>query len=305
VDRRAAAAHLVAADPLTFAYATPIGGSIPVWYDPAYWYAGVRARLVVGGQIRALATSVKATLRAVVLGPLILLLVPLFLLWQGRGGDDTGERPERGPWSRRARRAIANHAYLALALAGILTYLPLVVVTRYIAAYIAILAMTTFLLACGRLGRPDITKRVVDRVVLATVLVATVTFVYAAARPADHVARQVAGADAPGTSDLRVARALTKAGIGPGAGIGFVGDSDGVLSAYWARLDHARVVGNIEDPNGAFWRLPSAAQAGRLALLKARSGARAVVTDEPQARLTAGWVRIAGTGDSYRMLDKG
>jgi hypothetical protein len=75
-----------------------------------------------------------------------------------------------------------------------------------------------------------------------------------------------------------------------------------VLSAYWARLDRDRVVGNIEDVNGAFWRLPSDAQSSRLAMLQSRSGARAVVTDEPQARLNAGWLRTAGTGDSYTLL---
>ena len=75
-----------------------------------------------------------------------------------------------------------------------------------------------------------------------------------------------------------------------------------MLSAYWARLDGDRVVGNIEDVNGAFWRLPAAAQAARLAILRARSGATAVVTDEPRASVTAGWVRIVGTGDSYRLL---
>jgi hypothetical protein len=293
---------LIASAPPTFAYGSPIGGSIPVWYDPAYWYAGVRPRPVVGGQVRAFASSVKITLRAVVVGPLILLLVPLLLLWRGRGRGPGGEPPDRAPWSRRALRAVTDHAYLALAIAGVLTYLPLTVVTRYIAAYIAILAITAFALVCGRLGRPDLPRRVVDRVALATVLVATVMFVYAALRPADHVASQLTGGDAPGTSDLRVARALTRAGLGAGAGVVFVGESDGVVSAYWARLDGDRVVGNIQDLNGAFWRLPSAMQSGRLAMLQARSGARAVVSDEPQARLAAGWVPIAGTGDSYRLL---
>jgi hypothetical protein len=293
---------LIASAPPTFAYGSPIGGSIPVWYDPAYWYAGVHPRPVVGGQVRAFASSVKITLRAVVVGPLILLLVPLLLLWRGRGRGPGGEPPDRAPWSRRALRAVTDHAYLALAIAGVLTYLPLTVVTRYIAAYIAILAITAFALVCGRLGRPDLPRRVVDRVALATVLVATVMFVYAALRPADHVASQLTGGDAPGTSDLRVARALTRAGLGAGAGVVFVGESDGVVSAYWARLDGDRVVGNIQDLNGAFWRLPSAMQSGRLAMLQARSGARAVVSDEPQARLAAGWVPIAGTGDSYRLL---
>jgi hypothetical protein len=295
---------LVAVSPWTFAYSSPAGGSIPVWYDPAYWYEGVRPRLVVGGQIRALGSAVKTTVRAVVVGPLILLLIPLVLLWRGRRRDRGSPRSERSsaPWSRRVVRAVTDHAYLALAIAGIVTYLPLLVVTRYIAAYIAILAIAAFLLAIGRLGRRDPDTRVVDRVALVTLIVAAITFVYAAAHPADHVARQLTGGDAPGTSDLRIARALHGAGIGAGDGVVFVGDTNAVLNAYWARLDGARVVGNVDDANGAFWQLPAAAQAGRLARLRARSEARAVVTDESQAKLSRGWIRIAGTGDSYRLL---
>ncbi len=171
--------------------------------------------------------------------------------------------------------ATSDHAYLALAIAGILTYLPLLVVTRYIAAYIAILAVTAFLLMCSRPGWAGLPRRVINRVALATLLVRTLTFVYAALRPADHVAHQLAGGAAPGTSDLRVARALTRAGIGARSGIAFVGESDGVLSAYWARPGDA--AGALE--------------------------ARAAVTDEPQARLNAGWVRIAGTGDSNTLLE--
>lgn len=308
---------LIASSPPTFAYASPIGGSIPVWFDPSYWYDGVRPRLVLGGQIRALAHGIKDTVRAVVVGPLILLLIPLGLLWLDRRRRHPGDPPEEasgiraGSRSRRQRlgalRAVGDHAYLAVALVGVLTYLPLLVVTRYIAAYLAILAITGFLLGCAWLAgpasrRPGPRGRTTDRVALATVAVAIVTLAFAAWRPVDHVARQLAESDAPGTSDVRVAHALGRAGIGSGAGVAFVGESGGVLSSYWARLDRARVVGNVEDSGDAFWRLPPAAQAARLALLRARSGARAVVTDEPQARLSAGWVPIAGTGDSYRLL---
>ena len=178
---------LIARSPLTFAYPSPIAGSIPVWYDPLYWFGGVQPRLVVGGQIRALASAVKATLHTVVVGPLILLLVPLVLLWRGRRDD----RPVRsrsggaraGPWWRRTLRAVADNAYLALAVVGILTYLPLLVADRYIAVYVAIIVITAFLFACAGLAGPDLRGKTVDRIVLATALVALVTFLFAARRP--------------------------------------------------------------------------------------------------------------------------
>jgi hypothetical protein len=299
---------LIADSPLTFAYPSPVAGSIPVWYDPLYWYQGVRPRLVLGGQIDALWNSVKTTVRAIVVGPLILLPIPLLLLWWARRRDGVaGSRhaaaARAGPWWRRALHALADHAYLALAVAGILTYLPLLVVNRYIAVYLAIIAITAFLFACARLGGAELRGPTAERVALATAAVALVTFLFAAHQPVEHVARQLAGGDAPGTSDLRVARALTHAGIVAGDGVAFVGDTDGVLNAYWARLDRARVVGNVDDRDGAFWRLSPEAQAGRLALVRARSGARVVLSDEAAARSTPGWIQIKGTGDSYRLLD--
>jgi hypothetical protein len=299
---------LIARSPLTFAYPSPVAGSIPVWYDPLYWYQGVRTRLVLGGQIRALASGIKATVHTIVVGPLILLLVPLGLLWWGRRRD-RAVRTRVGAWSRagprwrRTLRALADNAYLALAVAGILTYVPLLVADRYIAIYVAIIVITAFLFACGRLAGPDLRRTIVDRVALATALVALVTFLFSARHPVEHVAQQLRGADAPGTDDLRIARALARAGISSGDGVAFLGDTDAVLRAYWARLDSARVVANIDDRGGVFWRLPPAAQADRLALVRARSGARLVLSDEAAARSAAGWIPIEGTGDSYRRLD--
>lgn len=299
---------LVATSPGTFAYPSPIAGSIPLWYDPAYWYEGVRAKLLVSRQVRVTAQTILDTVHFALLGPLILLFAPVLVLWYARRRDRAA-RPVRDAAgspsparSERAWRAIHRHAYLALPVAGIVTYFPLLTLRRYIAAYIAMLAITWFMVVCGWRPREEASSSIADRLAVAIALVALITFAYAAIKPLDHVAKQLAGQDAPGTVNLRVARALTRAGIAPGDGIAFVGDAAGVPSAYYARLADARLVGNIKDVGGAFWRLGPGAQASRLALLRARSGARAVVSDEPQARSAAGWTAIAGTGDSYRLL---
>jgi hypothetical protein len=301
---------LVATSPNTFAYPSPIAGSIPIWYDPSYWYDGVRTKLLLSGQVKATAHSVTHTLHIALLGPLILLLVPVVMLWRARGrarsahaGRDESDPDGSTSWFSRAWRATRSYAYLALPVAGILTYLPLHTEARFIAGYLAMLAITWFMVACGWGPRAGASSAALDRVALATAVVAALTFVYAAIKPLDHVALQAAGHDAPGTTDLRVARALTRAGIRSGDGIALLGDPAGVPRAYFARLDQARVVGNINDPDGAFWRLTPAAQASHLAVLRARSGARVVVSDQATARSTPGWVPINGTGDAYRLLD--
>jgi hypothetical protein len=254
--------------------------------------------------VKATAHAVTHTLHIALLGPLILLLVPIVMLWRARGRARGTQAKTDGSASRfsRALRASARHAYLALPIVGIVTYLPLHTEARFIAGYLAILAITGFMLACGWRRWEGAPRAILDRIALATALVAALTFAYAAIKPLDHVAVQLAGHDAPGTTDLRVARALTRAGIGPGDGIAFLGDPAGVPRAYFARLDQARVVGNINDPGGTFWGLTPAAQTSRLALLRGRSGARVVVSDEAKARSAPGWVPVAGTEDSYRLL---
>ena len=304
---------LIATSPNTFAYPSPIAGSIPIWYDPAYWYEGVRPKFVLGKQARATAHAVLDTLHvalyraadpagrpgrhAVALG--------------AAGPRIASAQPSRAPAAasrsrpRRAWRGISGHTYLALPVIGILTYLPLHTEGRFIAGYVAMLAITWFMVACGWSPWRGTSRATIDRIAIATAVVAVITFVYAAIKPLDHVAVQLAGHEAPGTVDLRVARALTRAGVRSGNGIAFLGDAGGPPRAYYARLDRARVVGNINDPSGAFWRLTRAAQTSRLALLRARSGARVIVSDEASAQSAPGWVRVAGTGDAYRLLGGG
>jgi len=43
--------------PATFEFAGPLGGTYPVWYDPSFWYEGVRARFNMRQQIKALARN--------------------------------------------------------------------------------------------------------------------------------------------------------------------------------------------------------------------------------------------------------
>lgn len=298
---------LIATAPNTFAYASPIAGSIPIWYDPSYWYQGVHAKFIVDGQIHALGSSVYHTLRISLDSPLILLFVPVAMLWRVRDREHrTPSRPSqlenRRSWSGSVVGGLVRHSYLALSLVGIAAYLPLHTEARFIGGYVAILAITGFLLACGWPQRERLSTARVAQVSGLTAVVAAIILAYAALGPVDHVVAQLAGGDAPGTTDLRVARALKRAGVRAGDGIVFVGEPAGVPDAYWARLDRARVVGNISNANGDFWRMPPAVQEDRLTLLRKRSGASFAISDQPAARSATGWIRIAGTGDFYRSL---
>jgi hypothetical protein len=298
---------LIARAPETFAYAAPVGGSIPVWNDPAYWYEGVRARFVLGPQIDAVVTGVGVIAKAILKGPLLLLLMLLtVLVWRGRGqlgSTNAGDAPPTsGSLIGRAARTAPLWLWMLVPLAGIVTYVPLHEDPRFMSEDIAMLAIGAYQLAAGRLGRKTDTPRSRMRLGTATVVVAVLALVFAAVKPVDHVAHQIAGDPAPGNQNLRLAAALQGAGVKSGTGIVFIGDTYSVLDAYWARLDRARVVGNVNDPGGDFWRLAPASQGSRLALLQRRTGARFAVTDQRQAHMVHGWVPIAGTGDFLRRL---
>ncbi len=47
--------RVLVAEPRTLEFATPVVATYPLWYDPAYWYDGVRARFDPAGQLRVLA----------------------------------------------------------------------------------------------------------------------------------------------------------------------------------------------------------------------------------------------------------
>ena len=285
----------IARSPPTFVYPRPVRGSVPVWYDPYYWYRGVEPRFEWAGQARALAASTFWFLFVLFASTLFLLLVPIVLLARP-------PRRHRPRW-----RLLAQHAYLAVPAVGILSYWPIHVRAhpaggRYIAGYLVMLAVGGYALLCAERSRSGLDRRTIARAELATLLVAGIMGAYAAARPVYHVVREAAGADAFGTSDLRVAAALRADGIRPGNGLAYVGDRTGPTFAYWARLARARVVANVEDEHGAFWRLPAARRARLLAALRAESGARAIVTSAAAARRSAGWLPVRGTAYSYRRL---
>src|SRR5260370_28690913 len=44
-------------NPQVIEFATPIAGPYPLWYDPAYWYEGAKARFNASQQIAALKRS--------------------------------------------------------------------------------------------------------------------------------------------------------------------------------------------------------------------------------------------------------
>ena len=78
--------------PLTLEFATPVRATYPLWYDPSYWYAGLKARIDIGGQWRALRQGL-ADLARVVFGQVV-LAASVIALWLATA-PQPGSRPDR------------------------------------------------------------------------------------------------------------------------------------------------------------------------------------------------------------------
>lgn len=57
LDKALHPTHLVLSTPAMYSFAAPIGGSYPPWFEPSYWYAGLKPKWNFRQQIRALANA--------------------------------------------------------------------------------------------------------------------------------------------------------------------------------------------------------------------------------------------------------
>jgi len=53
----------LADEPTVYEFAAPIGGSYPLWYDPSYWYEGIKPHFSLKGQLMALYRTTSSYLR--------------------------------------------------------------------------------------------------------------------------------------------------------------------------------------------------------------------------------------------------
>src|SRR5206468_1915676 len=54
--------------PATFEFASPLGGTYPVWYDPSYWYEGANPRYSVADFARVVTRNVRNEIQLLLLG---------------------------------------------------------------------------------------------------------------------------------------------------------------------------------------------------------------------------------------------
>ncbi|MGD9901842.1 MAG: hypothetical protein AB7U83_00125 [Vicinamibacterales bacterium] len=274
--------------PTLYEFATPIGGTYPVWFDPSYWYDGIRPRLDAGDLARTLGANARELSDMAlswVQGGLGLFCIALLVFG---GAARTSVAGVRQQWT-----------LLVPALAGLGLYSMVSVFPRYIAPFLVLLWLGVLLGL--RVGPRPRFRLVASWGAAAVALLLAV-----------HLAREVGPRAVDGALDLwhgddRAEHTLWQVADGLGAHGIRAGDRVAILhpdparaswigAIGWARLGRVRIVAEVPPEHAASYWAASIETRQRVHRALEAAGARAVVTMRPPGHPGAEWHPIGATG---------
>lgn len=265
--------------PVMYEFGSPIAGTYPPWFDPAYWYEGIRPHFDFKGHLRALAQSSRVLYETMGMYQLWSVLVGFFVLAVAGVGS----------WRERWKNLTSEWIIVSFGVLGIGAYALIQIQPRFIAPFLVILLLGLF--AGVRLPKEE-GIRMIRSVVMVVVVFLLVPLILGSALKAirgsanDHV---------------NTARFLGEIGLKPGDTVGAIGGSFDGYAAFWARIARVTIVAEI--PSGDHLLFWSASKELRQEVMDtfARTGVRMVIADlVPSAitrkdSLSEGWQQIDGT----------
>lgn len=278
-------------DPDVFEFATPIGGTYPLWHDPSYWYEGLRLKFNPKGQIRVLVNNL-FFYYDLFLG-ILLFSYLIFVFFNGRLRSSI-------------KSLVSNWILLIPAISGLGVYAigidlpaantgPFLLSTRYIAPFIVLLFAGVF--SSVQLPNTKESKKLIASIALAT-LVTTLSL--SAWVIKDSLESKLNGTQRP--LQWEVTTYLNQLGIQPGDKIAILGAYN-FPSYHWARLARVKIVAEVLD-EVSFWKTDTTVRAKALAAI-AQTGAKAIVQkpglEPPDSALKLGWQKL-GTTNYYAYL---
>lgn len=263
--------------PEVLEFATPVRGTYPLWYDPAYWYVGAQPRFSAREQINALILNAQtywwsAQMQTILIGGALALLALAGLTSAAR-------------WPRRLDAVLLCWAVAAMAMFALVH-----TEYRYVAAFI----VPAWAALYRHLGS-DLSvqaKRAVHVCVALVVLVHLYSNLPKLAAQALSNTRRT-------PAYIETAQDLLAAGIKRGDPIATVGPA---FTDYYARYLGSRIVAHVFAGQQAPVPAPEDWSRARLAL--ARLGVRALICrGAPQDTTPGDWKRVGpGGSDGYSVL---
>lgn len=264
--------RVLQAAPQTLEFATPIRGTYPLWFDPSYWYAGLRPRIELAGQWRVFKQGLRDL--ASLLQVEWAVVAGLLALWLAS--------------ARRPGRTDRSNVALVLALwsiAAAFAYALVHVEPRYLAGF----AAAGVVVAWSALARR--TPRRAMRAVLPVVLVALLVSLVR------NLQQNVGGFEPAYRPDYLVeAEQLHGIGVARGDYVAMVGDAFEAYAAFGAETP---ITAQVMDSTG-FWQLTAAARSELQARLAA-TGVKALLANNVASEMRVeGW-RIFSRPDSSNL----
>jgi hypothetical protein len=259
-------------NPQVLEFATPIAGTYPLWYDPAYWYEGANARFNASQQIVALRRSLQfyagifIDLKYPIAGFVVL---SLFALW---------------------RRGSPNWNYLWLLIWSIaILFMYALEFTEY--RYAAPFLIVFWLAAYGLVLKRDSTPEWIVLLLIAGLILTP--------RIKEAVSQyRILSAPRGEFEHVTAARNLDVMGIRSGDRIATVGAP---FVDFYARIGRLRVIAQVSG-EAAFWKLPPP-QAEAVENALSKTGAKALIArDRPAAFQEHSWQQVPGTRFSLLRL---
>jgi len=265
------ASRKIFSDPDVFEFSSPVPGSYSPWYDPSYWYDGVRPHFSVKAQAWALFRASNMYLKIFSKsGALWVVLVSILVVRKKLLGWG---RPSSGAW------LVFLPSFAALAM-----YSLVLVEFRYVAPFALMLMMWVLSRTKIATGAGPLILRRFHLVVL---LAPALAIAWAAGRDLYDIARNKP------YEPWVVAQRLHDMGIPAGTDVGYIGTG---LDAYWAHLGGERIIVEIPDEQQSRFIGAGAARRQQVLALFSSVGAKAVVTRNADAANPAdGWHPIPGT----------
>jgi hypothetical protein len=279
--------HQIFDRPATFEFATPLPGTYPAWTDPSYWYEGLRSPV----DLRRGASRVFKLLQEELVfffelhGSLIATLFLLFYV----GGRKWGTLKD----------ITAYWFLLAPSVGALLLYASIHIEPRYLAPFIAAVALCLFFSA--RLPK----SRVSERLAAGTAIFLFAMFICPVESTSLHVrefVRDVLGrSQSDPNSYQAMAEEMHHLGLKPGDHVASLEYSLYGMST-WARLASVQITTEVyygptlEDASANdFWQTDPATQRKLIEAIR-KTNVKVIVSQQvPRPADAPGWQRVGGT----------
>lgn len=265
-------------------------GTLPPWYDPSFYFAGVANRVSLRSQARILEESLRscAQLLSQEKAPLAVLLVLLLFCGLRRYSQEFLRR-----WPIWLPSVVALIAYAFVEF-----------INRLVVPFFIIFWVALFSAVC--VPRIPEARRVISCGIAVIVLLFCLPVLGAPVGDIHVLRIPVAERDSDCGPQWKVARGLREMGLREGDHVAVIGEDNQSHTECWAELDGLSIIGEIPSTGAdSYWNAPIEAQT-RILRLFAPASAKAVVTYAmPAAANTIGWQQVSDTSYYVRFLAYG